>query len=307
LKIHGIIPPVVTPMQANEDLDLPRFRWFLDRLIAAGVHGLFVLGTNSEFYALDEREKQELIATAVTHVNRRVPVYAGTGAETTREVVRLTKVAEREGADGVSVITPYYIRPTQAEIANHYRRIAESTKLPVILYNNPTMTGGIKLDVETVARLAEIPNILAIKDSSGDLQNSNEYVRVVPERFSVLQGRDTIIYPSLLFGARGAVPASANVAPAVCVEIYEAFRRGDQQAAIAAQLRLNPARLSLALGTAPAGLKAALALMGIPVGRARSPVGALSAEQLSKMQDLLAEAGLRLGRSEESPARQAPR
>src|ERR1700683_5531919 len=100
MQIRGIIPPVATPMQANEDLDLPRFRWFLDRLIAAGVHGLFVLGTNSEFYALDEREKQELIAPAVGHVHGRVPVYAGTGAETTREVVRLTNMAEREKVDG---------------------------------------------------------------------------------------------------------------------------------------------------------------------------------------------------------------
>src|SRR6516225_5454214 len=200
MRIHGIIPPVATPMQANEDLDLPRLRWFLDRLINAGVHGVFVLGTNSEFYALDECEKQEVIATAVAHVNKRVPVYAGTGAETTREVVRLTRMAEREGADGVSVITPYFVSPTQQEIYDHYRRIAEHTRLPVILYNNPSTCGGMKIDVDTVARLAEIHNILAVKDSSGDLQNTNEYVRVVPHRFSVMQGRDTLIYPSLLFG-----------------------------------------------------------------------------------------------------------
>src|SRR5207245_1705696 len=231
MQIRGIIPPVATPMQANEDLDLPRFKWFLDHLIHEGVHGVFVLGTNSEFYALDEREKQEVIATAVAHVNRRVPVFAGTGAESTREAVRLTKMAEREGADGVSVITPYFISPTQQEIFDHYRRIAESTSLPVILYNNPSTCGGIKIDVDTVARLAQIPNILGIKDSSGDLQNTNEYVRVVPDRFSVMQGRDTLIYPSLLFGARGAVPASANVAPALTVEIYEAFQRGDDAAA----------------------------------------------------------------------------
>jgi 4-hydroxy-tetrahydrodipicolinate synthase len=292
MSIHGIIPPVVTPMQANEDLDLPRFRWFLDRLISAGVHGLFVLGTNSEFYALDEREKQELIATAVEHVHGRVPVYAGTGAETTREAVRLTKMAEREKVDGVSVITPYYIRPTQQEIVDHYRRIAESTSVPVILYSNPATTAGLILEADTVARLAKIPNVLGIKDSSGDLQLSNEYVRVVPERFSVLQGRDTIIYPSLLFGARGAVPASANLAPTTCVEIYEAHRRGDHQAAMAAQLRFNPARFCVGMGTAPAGLKAALNLMGIPVGPNRSPVGPLRADQLEKMRDLLRNAGL---------------
>src|ERR671934_2467523 len=125
MQIRGIIPPVATPMQANEDLDLPRFRWFLDHLLANGVHGIFVLGTNSEFYALDEREKQEVVATAVAHVNRRAPVFAGTGAETTREVVRLTKMAEREGTDGVSIIPPYFVSPTQKEIADHYRRIAE--------------------------------------------------------------------------------------------------------------------------------------------------------------------------------------
>src|SRR5712691_959302 len=138
MNIHGIIPPVATPMRDNEDLDLPGLKSFIDHLIASGVHGIFVLGTNSEFYALDEREKQEVIATAVAHVNKRVPVFAGTGAETTREAVRLTKMAEREGANGVSIITPYFILPTQQEIFDHYRRIAESTSLPVILYNNPS-------------------------------------------------------------------------------------------------------------------------------------------------------------------------
>src|SRR5215470_852936 len=194
MQIRGIIPPVATPMQANEDLDLPRLKWFLDYLIEAGVHGVFVLGTNSEFYALDEREKQEVIATAVAHVRGRVPVFAGTGAETTREAVRLTRMAEREGVDGVSVITPYFISPSQQEIADHYRRIAEHTSLPVVLYNNPATCGGVKIDVDTVARLAEVPNILGVKDSSGDLQNTMEFIRVVPERFSVLMGRDTLIY-----------------------------------------------------------------------------------------------------------------
>src|SRR5215813_14084943 len=186
MEIRGIIPPVATPMKANEDLDLPRLKWFLDHLINSGVHGVFVLGTNSEFYALDEKEKQAVIATAVAHVNRRVPVYAGTGAETTREAVRLTKMAEKEGVDGVSVITPYFVLPNQQEIFDHYRRIAENTSLPVVLYNNPSTCGGLKIDVETVARLAEVPNILAAKDSSGDLQNTNEYVRVMPERFAVM-------------------------------------------------------------------------------------------------------------------------
>jgi len=291
--IHGIIPPVATPMKDNEDLDLPRLRWFLDHLIENKVHGIFVLGTNSEFYALDEREKQEVIATAVAHVNKRTPVYAGTGAETTREVVRLTKMAEREGVDGVSVITPYFISPTQQEIYDHYRRIAEHTRLPVILYNNPGTCGGVKIDVDTVARLAEVPNILGIKDSSGDLQNTNELIRVVPPRFSVLMGRDTLIFSALMFGARGAVPATGNIAPALLAEIYNTFQRGDLEASKTAQLRLNPLRLALGLGTAPGAVKAALHMLGLPIGPCRSPVSGVSAEKLPKMREALEAAGLR--------------
>lgn len=292
MQIRGIIPPVATPMQANEDLDLPRFKWFLDHLITNGVHGVFVLGTNSEFYALDENEKQAVIATAVEHVRGRVPVYAGTGAETTREAVRLTKMAEKEGVQGVSVITPYFILPNQQEIFDHYRRIAEATMLPVILYNNPATCGGVKIDVETVARLAEIPNILGVKDSSGDLQNTAEFIRVVPERFSVLMGRDTLIYPAMIFGAKGAVPATGNIAPKLLVEIYEAFMRGDQAGSLAAQRKLNPIRLGLTLGTAPGGVKAALQLLGTPIGPCRSPVAPLPPDKMQKMKAALQSAGL---------------
>ena len=292
MQIRGIIPPVATPMQANEDLDLPRLKWFMDHLIKEGVHGIFVLGTNSEFYAMDEREKQEVIATAVEHVRGRVPVYAGTGAETTREAVRLTKMAEREKVDGVSVITPYFVSPSQQEIYDHYRRIAENTSLPVVLYNNPGTCGGVKIDIDTVARLAEIPNILGIKDSSGDLQNTNEYIRVVPERFSVMMGRDTLIFPALMFGARGAVPATGNIAPRLLVEIYETFMRGDIAASKAAQLRLNPIRMALTLGTPPGGVKAALMAMGMSIGPSRSPVAPLSPEKMQKMKAVLEQAGL---------------
>ena len=201
-----------------------------------------------------------------------MPVYAGTGAESTREAVRLTKMAEREGVQGVSVITPYFVNPSQQEIADHYRRIAENTSLPVILYNNPSTCGGVKIDVDTVGRLAEIPNILGIKDSSGDLQNTNEYLRgagafqrIAGPGYAHLSGAD--------FRARGAVPATANVAPRVVVDIYEAAQRGDHAAAKAAQLKLNPVRLSLTLGTAPGGVKAALAVLAGRLGRAGRPWG----------------------------------
>jgi len=201
-------------------------------------------------------------------------------------------MAEREGVDGVSIITPYFISPTQQEIYDHYRRIAEHTRLPVILYNNPSTCGGIKIDVDTAVRLAEIRNVLAIKDSSGDLQNTNELIRSVPPRFSVLMGRDTLIFPALMFGARGAVPATANIAPALLAEIYNAFQRGDLEASKAAQLRLNPLRLALNLCTPPGAVKAALQVLGASIGPCRSPIAGLAEEKLPKMRAALEAAGL---------------
>jgi len=293
MQFHGIIPPVVTPMQPNEDLDLPRLRWFLDHLLSQKVHALFVLGTNSEFYALDESEKQAVIVTAIQHVAGRVPVIVGTGAETTREVVRLTKLAEKEDANGVSVITPYFVQPTQDELIQHYRRIADATMLPLMLYNNPGPCGGVRLLPETVAKLTEsCPTISAIKDSSGDLQNTIDYVRVVPPRVSVFQGRDTLIFASLACGARGAVAASANVAPGMCVEIYEAFFRGDLAASWSAQQKLHPVRVSLMLATPPGGPKAALRLLGHDLGPSRSPIASLSGAKLEQMRAALQAAGL---------------
>jgi 4-hydroxy-tetrahydrodipicolinate synthase len=228
----------------------------------------------------------------VAHVNKRVPVFAGTGAETTRESIRVTKMAEKEGVDGVSIITPYFIMPNQNEIADHYRRIAEQTSLPIVLYSNPATCGGLKIEPETVARLAEIKNIRGIKDSSGDLQNFIEMVKMVPSDFACLIGRDTLICASLMFGGKGAVPASCNIAPAYCVEIYEAFQRGDIEASKAAQAKLSPVRISLTFGTAPGPVKVAMNLIGQDVGPSRSPLGPLAPDKLEKMKAALKQAGL---------------
>lgn len=292
LQPRGIIPPVVTPMTPDEEVDYPRLRQVIDRQIAAGVHGIFVLGTTGECYALDAAEKQRVVAETVAHVNKRLPVFAGTGAETTREAIVHTQMAEREGVDGVSVITPYFIMPSQAELVDHYRRVAERTSLPVVLYSNPATCGGLKIEPDTVAKLAQVPNIVAIKDSSGDVQNLIETVRVVPPEFAVLQGRDTLIAPALMFGAKGAVPASCNIAPALLVEIYESFVAGDLARAKAAQERLSPVRIALMIGTAPGVVKQAMALTGWDVGPSRSPVAALSADKRQTLKDILTAAGL---------------
>jgi 4-hydroxy-tetrahydrodipicolinate synthase len=279
-------------MLPDEEVDYPKLRKLIDYQISCGVHGIFVLGTTGECYALDADEKQKIVAMTVEHVNKRVPVYAGTGAETTREAIRHTRMAEREKVDGVSVITPYFIMPNQSEIADHYRRVAESTSLPVVLYSNPSTCGGLKIEPETVGKLAAIKNIVAIKDSSGDLQNTIEIVRLVPDDFAVLMGRDTLIAASLMFGAKGAVPASGNIAPKMVVEIYEAFRAGDLERCKAAQKRLSPVRIALTMGTAPGVVKQAMALTGWDVGPSRSPIAPLAADKRAKLKEILTSAGL---------------
>src|SRR5262245_40371619 len=294
MRLRGIIPPVVTPFTPDQELDLPRLREHIDWQLSRGIHGVFVLGTTSEFYALDEAEKQTVVAAAVAHVNGRRPVFAGTGAETTREVVRLTRMAEKEGADGVSVITPYFIKPTQAELTDHFRRVAESTKLAVVLYNNPATCAGLSIEPETVARLAEIPNIVGIKDSSGDLQNTIEIMRSTPrEKFAVLNGRDTLILAALQFGAQGAIPASCNIAPELCVGIYESFVKGDIPAAAVFQSRLHPIRMAMTLGTGNSAVKEAMALLGRPAGPSRSPIAPFAEDKKAKLRAILEKAGVR--------------
>ncbi len=293
MKLRGIIPPVVTPMTADQEVDLPGLRAHIDLMLARGVHGIFVLGTTGEFYALDEREKQAIVADAVAHVGGRSPVYAGTGAETTREVIRLTKMAEREGAAGVSVITPYFIKPNQSELADHFRRVAESTKLAVVLYNNPATCGGLSIEPETVARLAEVPNIIGIKDSSGDLQNTIEIIRQTPrDRFSVLNGRDTLILSALQNGAQGAIPASCNIAPDLCVGIYESFVQGNLDAAREFQSRLHGVRMAMSLGTGNSAVKESMARLGRSAGPMRCPVAPFGDAQKAKLKAILEKAGL---------------
>ena len=293
MRLRGIIPPVVTQFTNDQELDLGKLKAHVDWQIECGVHGIFVLGTTGEFYALDDKEKQTVVAAAVAHCRGRSPVFVGAGAETTREVVRLTKMAEKEGADGVSVIAPYFIKPSQAELFDHFRKVAESTKLPVVLYNNPGTCAGLSIEPDTVARLAELPNVVGIKDSSGDLQNTIEILRQTSrDKFSVLNGRDTLILAALQAGVQGAIPASCNVAPELCVGLFESFSAGDLTAAREFQARLHPIRMAMGLATGNGAVKEALVLLGRSCGPNRSPVGPLNEEKKLKLMGILEKAGL---------------
>lgn len=287
----GIIPAMVTPVTSEGKINVEALRKLTNHLIEGGVHGLFPVGTQGEFYALTPEEKKKVMEVVVEETKGRVPVYAGTGAVTTREAVSLTKMAEAIGVNAVSVITPYFIRPSEGELFEHYTLIAKSTRLPVLLYNNPART-GVNLTAEFVARTSEVENIVGIKDSSGDLTLTAEYIRRTDEKFSVLAGRDTLIYGTLCYGGKGAIAATANVAPKVIVEIYEAFQAGDWKRSLEAQFRLAPLRLAFDLGTFPVVIKEALNLIGIDAGVGIPPVGGISPKAKEELKEILKTLGL---------------
>ncbi|MBN1108657.1 MAG: 4-hydroxy-tetrahydrodipicolinate synthase [Bacteroidales bacterium] len=292
-KPKGIIPAVITPMTDDGKFNENAFRKLLNYLIDGGVHGLFVVGTTGEFYGLTPEEKREIFTVAVEETRGRVPVYAGTNGITTRETVLLTQIAEECRVDAVSVLTPMFLSPNQNELINHYTTVAENTLLPVILYNNPPKT-SVSLTPATVRKLAEINNIAGIKDSSGDMTVSAEFIRLTRnlDSFSVLMGRDTLIYGGLCYGASGAIAATANVAPRLCADIYEYFMAGDLKGALEAQFRLAPLRLAFTLGTFPAVIKESLTLLGIEAGPCMPPAGTMSSEERTKLRKVLTDMGL---------------
>jgi 4-hydroxy-tetrahydrodipicolinate synthase len=290
LQPHGIIPALVTPVDAEEAFNEAAMRRLVDFCIEGGVHGVFATGSQGEFWAFDAEEKRRIWEVVKEQAGGRVPVYAGTAALTTREAIALTQAAEEAGVDAVSILTPFFVSPDQQELHNHFAAIAAGTSLPIILYTNPART-GVPLAPDILARLAEIPNIVGIKDSSGDLSLTAEYVRVAPPEFAVLMGRDTLILGGLLYGTKGAIAATANVVPTLVASIYDRFVAGDLEGAKAAQDALAPLRHAFGWGTFPVVIKAALNMMGLQAGPARGPVGPMRPDKRQELLRVLREMG----------------
>ncbi|MBB5540151.1 4-hydroxy-tetrahydrodipicolinate synthase [Paraburkholderia fungorum] len=283
----GIIPALITPMTASEEVDEAGLRALIERLIEAGVHALFVLGTNGEFIALNEAEKLRIAKIAVDQARSRVPVIAGTGAYATRDVIDLNSKMLDVGVDAVSVITPYFNGATQPELFTHYERIARATTLPVMLYTIPAKA-GITLTVDTVRRLAEIPNIRGIKDSGGDFDRLLQLINLRRDDFAVFTGTDSMILWTLIAGGDGAVAATTNAVPDIVTSIWKHFQAGDIAAARKAQESLRALRDAFALGTMPVVLKTAAQMLGMPAGPARSPAQPLDANARARLEQALA-------------------
>ena len=289
--IKGIIPAMVTPF--NEDMSLSEdgLRAVVDGLIERGVHGIFAIGSTGEFWAMTVEEKRRVYEITVEATNKRVPVYLGTCANTTAEAVQLSEYAQEAGGECISVLTPSFIRPNDEELFDHFAAVAKSVDIPVLLYGNPART-GVPLSTALVARLADaFDNIVGIKDSTGDLTQSLDYMIKCPEGFKLIMGRDTLIFAAFLHGAAAAIAASANVAPEIAVGIYENFVAGNLEEALRFQKRLAPLRLAFTFGSFPVVLKEGAEMVGLPAGPARPPIGPMTPEKREQLRNILIELG----------------
>lgn len=264
----GIVVPILTPIDENELIDEHKLREQVDFVIDGGVVGVLAFGSNGEFYMAEEDEQERALKIMIDQAAGRVPVFMGIGGISTKKCVRMARMAKEAGADAISVLQPMFIKPLEDELYDHFKTIAESVPdLPMLLYNNPGRT-GYTLSGNLVERLAhEIPNIVGMKDSSGDMTQTEEFIRRNRDiGFKVYGGKDTLIYGSMAHGAAGCVATMANFVPELVCSIVNKYNEGYFKDALEAQYRLNPMRLAMDKGSWPVATKDYANLFGRNVG-----------------------------------------
>lgn len=290
----GIVVPIVTPLTKDGKFDEKAYRSLIEYLAKNGIHGVFPFGTTGEFYAFDQGFYTEMLEVTKDAVKGRMHIYAGANHITTKGATQIAKAIENVGGiDALSVLTPMFVSQTQDEVYKYYRTIAEETSLPIIIYNNKPKT-NVNVEPVTIAKLAEIDNIIGVKDSTGDMTNTEEYLRLTRgmDNFHVMMGRDTLIYAALCYGASGAIASCANVAPRIAADIYDKYMAGDRDGALEAQFKFSALRIATNMGTFPVVLKEALRLIGHDCGDCVKPIQPLSEMQREKLTGVLAGMGL---------------
>ncbi len=271
--IKGVIVPILTPVDENEMIDETKLRDQVDYVINGGVLGILAFGSNGEFYVIEEDEMERGLKIMVHQSAGRVPVYFGIGAISTKKCCRLAKMAEENGAAGISILQPMFLKPTEEELYLHFKTIAESVpELPVLLYNNPARV-GYTMSGNLVERLAtELPNVVGMKDTSGDITQTAEFIRRTRHTgFKVFGGKDTLLYASMCHGAVGGVCTAANFMPELITDVYNKYVSGDLAGSLEAQFKLNPVRLSMDPASFPVAAKDMANLRGRNVGLPYKP------------------------------------
>lgn len=266
--IKGIIVPILTPIDGEERIDEPMLRDQVDYVINGGVSGVLAFGSNGEFYMVEEDEMERGLKIMVAQAAGRVPVYFGIGAISTKKCCRLAKMAAANGAAGVSVLQPMFLKPTYQELFLHFKAVAESLPgVPMLLYNNPGRV-GYTLSADLVDELAhKVDNIVGMKDTSGDITLTSEFIRRTRDvDFKVFGGKDTLLYASLCHGAVGGVCTAANFMPKLITDVYNKFVAGDLKGSLEAQFKLNPVRLAMDPASFPVAAKDMAKLRGRDVG-----------------------------------------
>ena len=290
--LTGSVVAIVTPMQPDGSLDLPALGRLIDFHVANGTAGIVVVGTTGESPTVDYDEHCLLIRTAVEKVAGRVPVIAGTGANSTREAIELTEYARSVGVAACLSVVPYYNKPTQEGLYRHFRAIAEQVDVPLVLYNVPGRTVA-DLGTDTVLRLAEVPGIVGIKDATSDMTRHIELIRRLQGRaFAMFSGNDDTALPYVLLGGHGVISVTANVAPRLMADMCRAALAGDIRAARAFNDRLMPLNTRLFVEANPIPVKWALAEMGLIQPALRPPLSPLSAQQHETVRAAMRESGV---------------
>jgi 4-hydroxy-tetrahydrodipicolinate synthase len=289
--IQGSLVAIVTPMHADGSLDLPSLRKLIDWHIAEGTDGIVIVGTTGESPTVSVEEHCELIRVAVEHTNKRVPIIAGSGGNSTEEAIALTRFAKDIGADASLQVVPYYNRPTQEGMYQHFKKIAESVDLPVILYNVPGRTVA-DMSNETVARLAQVPGVIGIKDATGNIGRGLDLIRLVPPSFAVYSGDDPSAVALILCGGKGNISVTANVAPRAMHEMCKAAAEGDIAKAVELNNRLMPLHNKLFVEPNPVPVKWALEEMGLIPSGIRLPLVRLASQYQETVRGALREAGV---------------
>lgn len=267
-KIKGIIVPLLTPVDDNENIDDTKLKMMVNHVISGGVSGILAFGSNSEFYMFDDEELIHGFKVIMSQAHQRVPVYFGMGPIRTRKGIKLAQQAAALNADGVSILQPMFLKPTEEELYKHYEAISRAIPdTPVLIYNNPRV--GYGLSAKLISRLAhQVPNIVGMKDSSGNLTLLSEIIRLTQDiEFRTFTGKDTLIYLGLCLGTYGSVCSTANALAPLIVSIYDKFERGDYEGSRNAQFKLNPARLVQNEASFPVATKDMANILGLDIGK----------------------------------------
>ena len=286
----GSIVALVTPFR-NGAVDWQSLDGLVEFHLQNGTHGIVPCGTTGESATLSHQEHDAVIRAVIKAVKKRIPVIAGTGSNSTDEAVRLTREAEKSGADGALMISPYYNRPTQEGIYQHYKRVASEVGIPIIIYNIPGRTGS-KIEPETLARLAEIENIAGVKEATGSVDQAIDVIRLCGDRFAVYSGEDSLIFSLMALGGKGVISTVANIAPKETAQLTQACLIGDWEKGRDIQFKLVPLIRSLFIETNPIPVKTALGVMGKCTAELRLPLTPMAEGNLQKLTVTMRDFGL---------------